>query len=387
MLTHRSLCVMRVAFVKDAVYPWEIGGAQKRNWEIARRLADRHDVHLFGMHYWDGPRKIERDGVTLHGVCEPRDLYTDGRRSIPQALYFTRHVLTSLLKHDFDVIDCQKSSLFPFFPTKVHAIARNSALVGMWTEIWGDYWYEYLGKKGLAGKTIERVAVRLPDVNIAISEFIADQMREVGRIDGISVVHNGVDYERIRGIEAADTSWDVIYAGRLSEHKNVDVLVDAVAAASDALDKDIDCGIIGNGPERERLERFSRETGAENCVEFLGFLEEEDDVIANMKSASVFVLPSEREGFPNTILEANACGVPVITVDAFNNGGRAIVEDGETGYVTDLRSNAIADRIVEIVSDQVLRARLGDAAREYGAAHDWDVIVDQTEEVYLNAAR
>jgi glycosyltransferase involved in cell wall biosynthesis len=295
--------------------------------------------------------------------------------------------LASLLKHDFDVIDCQKSSLFPLFPTKIHSVVRNSALVGMWTEIWGNYWYNYLGKKGLAGKAIERAAVQLPDVNIAISEFVANQMRDIGRTDGISVVHNGVDYDRIRDIKPADTGWDVLYAGRLSQHKNIDVLIDAVAAASDRLGEDIDCGIIGDGPERERLERYSRQSDLEVNIDFLGFLEEEVDVLANMKSASVFVLPSEREGFPNTILEANACGVPVITVNASKNGGRVIVKDGETGYVTDLASDAIANRIVEIMSDPDLRARLGDAAREYGAAHNWDAIVSQTEEVYLKTVR
>lgn len=57
---------MKLALIYDAVFPWEKGGAQKRVWELARRLADDHDVHLYGMHYWDGPVVIEREGVSIH---------------------------------------------------------------------------------------------------------------------------------------------------------------------------------------------------------------------------------------------------------------------------------------------------------------------------------
>src|SRR6056297_1579194 len=103
---------MKIAFVYDAVYPWEKGGAQKRIWELACRLAADHDVHLYGMHYWDGPATIEREGVTLHGVCEPKELYVNGRRSIPQALSFAANLAPALLGEEFDIIDCQE---FPYF--------------------------------------------------------------------------------------------------------------------------------------------------------------------------------------------------------------------------------------------------------------------------------
>jgi hypothetical protein len=51
---------MRICFVYDAVHPWEKGGAQKRVWELARRLANDHKVHFYGMHYWDGSETIEK---------------------------------------------------------------------------------------------------------------------------------------------------------------------------------------------------------------------------------------------------------------------------------------------------------------------------------------
>jgi len=376
---------MKIAFVYDCVFPWEKGGAQKRVWEVARRLADDHDVHHFGMHYWDGPAVIEREGVTLHGVCEPRDLHANGRRSIPQALSFAASVALPLLREEFDVVDCQEFPYFPCFSAKAHELVRDSTLVVTWYEVWDDYWYDYLGTKGVFGQLVERATLRLAGTIIPISEFIADDLRALGRTAGLEVVENGVDFEGVRAIPRADAHWDVIYVGRLAEHKNVDLLLDALAIASGRTDRHLTCGIIGDGPERERLERYADKIGVGDGVEFLGFVETDEEVIGNLKAASVFVLPSIREGFPNTILEANACGVPSIVVDHEENGSTAVVEDGVTGFVTDVSAEAIADRLVDCLTDDALLEDLSAGATEFGRNHDWDVIVRELENVYSSA--
>lgn len=376
---------MRIAFVYDAVYPWEKGGAQKRIWEMARRLADRHDVHLFGMHYWDGPPVIEREGVTLHGVCDPPELYVEGRRSITEALYFAAHATPPLFREEFDVVDCQEFPHFPVFPSKLHELVGKSTLFVTWYEVWDSYWYDYLGWKGVFGKLVERLTVRLPNRMIAISDYIKEDLRTIGRDDNVWVVPNGVDYYGLQEIPTADADWDVIYVGRLSEHKNVDVLLEAVATVSDHVDGEIRCGVIGDGPERDALESHTADLGVGDQIEFLGFIEDDEEVIANLKAADVFVLPSTREGFPNTILEANACGVPSIVVDHPENGATAVVEDGETGYITSVSAEAIADKITTILTDTEERESLSEGARAFGERHDWSVIVEQVEQLYSQA--
>ena len=373
---------MKVAFLYDAVYPWEKGGAQKRIWELARRLADTHDVHLYGMHYWDGPTVIEREGVTLHGVCEPQELYVEGRRSIPQAIYFALRALPALLREEFDIIDCQEFPYFPCFSAKVHELITSSTLVITWYEVWDDYWYEYLGRKGIFGKIIERTTLGLADTVIPISDYIARDLRDIGRIEGLETIENGVDFDRLQEIPTEDTDWDVIYVGRLSEHKNVDMLLEAIDSASSQLDTAVSCGIIGDGPEREQLEEYADKLDIDTHVDFLGFVEADEAVIGNIKAASVFVLPSTREGFPNTILEANACGVPTIVIDHEENGSTAVVEDGVTGFITEDSAEAIAEKLMRCLTDDALLAELSTGATAFGRAHDWDVIVDELEDVY-----
>lgn len=375
---------MKIGFIYDAVYPWEKGGAQKRVRELAIRLADDHEVHLFGMKYWDGPTRMKRDGIIYHGVCEPYKLYTHGRRSITQALKFAVALTGPLLREDLDIIDCQQFPYFPVFSSKAHEILQHSKLVVTWYEVWDDYWYEYLGWLGAGGKAVERITLKLTDTVIPISEYIASDLSEIGYSDELHVVENGVDFYALQEISPVEKDWDIVYFGRLSEHKRVEHLLEAVNKITGHLDRNLNVCIIGDGPERSSLEERARNLEILDQVEFLGFIEADEDVIANIKTASVFVLPSIREGFPNTILEANACGVPSIVVDHPENGSTAVVEDGKTGFIVNPTPDAIANKLIELLSDENLRESLSENAREYGRAHDWSEIVNDLEEVYLN---
>src|SRR5690348_18451910 len=97
----------KIAFVYDAIYPYVKGGGERRYYELAKRLAAKgYDVHLYGMKFWEGPNVMREGGLTLHGLCHARPLYTkSGRRSITQAVWFGLASL-KLLGARFDVIDC-----------------------------------------------------------------------------------------------------------------------------------------------------------------------------------------------------------------------------------------------------------------------------------------
>src|SRR4030043_614907 len=111
---------MKIAFVYDAIYPYVKGGVEKRVWELAVRLSCRgHEVHLFGMKFWQGEDIIISEGVILHGVCPAQKLYNNGRRTIWQALNFSIRLISPLLKEKFDIIDCQQFPYFSCFSAKL----------------------------------------------------------------------------------------------------------------------------------------------------------------------------------------------------------------------------------------------------------------------------
>jgi len=372
---------MKIAYIHDVIYPYVKGGAEKRVWETARRLAARgHEVHIFGMKYWDGDDVIEREGVHLHGVCNPLDLYVDGKRSIKTSLYFSWMLLWSF-KGDFDVVDAQQFPYFPCFCAKYSSWRRRVPLVITWHEVWGDYWREYLGWKGIFGKGIEKMTVRLPDKIIPVSERVRRDLLSMGvEREKMEVIPNGVDLEKIDSVEAGELTYDLVYAGRLSEHKRVDLLVEAVSLAREDI-PNIRCGVIGDGPEMERLRRLVEELQVEENVTFLGFLETDKDLIAGMKSSKIFVLPSTREGFGMSALEANACGLPVVTVRSDMNAASDLVEDGLNGFVCGPTPEEMAETILELLKGERYES-LSESSRRVAEKYDWSLVTDAMERAY-----
>jgi glycosyltransferase involved in cell wall biosynthesis len=370
---------MRIAYVYDAVYPWETGGVQKRVWELARRLAGNHDVHWYGLKYWDGPAVVTRDGVRLHGVMDPPEFYVNGRRSISEAIRYSARLVRPFLNERFDVIDCQEFPFFPAFSSKLQSIVRGATLVVTWHEVWDDYWDEYLGRTAVFGKAVERLTTLLPDEHVAVSERTRRDLDRLG-VPGAALVPNGIEMAEIESVTAADRTVDVLYAGRLIPEKNVDLLVRAVDELRQEM-PDLRCVIVGDGPERPRIASLVDDLGLESNVELPGTIADYEDVLALMKTAGVFVLPSQREGFGICALEALACGTPVVTNDHGRNAAQALVEDGVTG--------AVCTPDVEAVADGIRRARQLDTASACVASareYEWDRIADRTERLYRRVA-
>lgn len=376
---------MKIAYVHDVVYPYVKGGAEKRVWEIAKRLAARgHEVHIFGMKHWKGADLIEREGVYLHGVCDPLDLYVGGKRSIWAAIRFSWKLLWSL-KGDFDVIDSQQFPYLPCFSAKLFSTLKRTPLVITWHEVWDDYWEEYLGWMGIFGKAVERLAVHLPDRIIPVSQRVRRDLLSMGvESERMVVVPNGVDLEKIDSVEAREPTYDLVYAGRLSEHKRVDLLIKAVSIAKEEV-PDIRCAIIGDGPEMKRLGRLVKVLKIEDNVDFLGFLDTDEDLIAGMKSSRIFVLPSMREGFGMSALEANACGLPVVTVRSEMNAASDLVENGLNGQVVDPTPEGIAKAILELLKNERYIG-FSEPSRRVAERYDWSLVTEAIERSYGDLA-
>lgn len=383
---------MKVAFVYDAVYPWVKGGAEVRIHELGRRLSlQGHDVHLFGIKWWEGEDVLQYEGMTLHGVCKARSLYVNGRRSISEALVFSVRLFPALMKERFDLIDVSVFPYFSCFTVKVISILKKIPTIFTWHEVWGDYWYEYLGKKkGFFGLAIEVAVAKISKDNIAVSEWTKNRLESlVGTSKKIAVLPNGVDLELISEIKPAGKDYtgsqigkiyDIIFGGRLIKEKNVDILIKAVSL----LKKDgpeICCCIVGDGPERKALEKLTLELGLQENVKFEGF-QEYRALIGKIKASKVLVLPSSREGFGMVVIEAFACGVPVITVKEKYNAAQGLVEDGIDGFVVGLEEKEIAKAVKILTKNGSENRKASEAALNKAKKYDWDGIVEDTLLVY-----
>lgn len=365
------------------MYPWIKGGAEKRIYEIGTRLAASGDeVHLFGIKWWDGDDVIEYDGMMLHGVCAAQELYVNGRRSIREALVFSLKLVWHLSKERFDVIDVSVFPYFSCFSVKFVSVFRSTPVVFTWHEVWGDHWYEYMGRLGFFGKLVEQLVLVLSSNIVAVSEMTKKDLQSPGPAGkNIRLVPNGVDLKKISAVTPSDEACDVLFVGRLIREKNVDVLLEAVALVQKDI-PDIKCCIIGTGPEKEQLLELaaSCELLDEGNARFSGFMEY-DEMIARMKSSKVLVLPSSREGFGIVVVEAFACGVPVVTVAEAHNAATELVDE-VCGFVVELDARAIAGAVRKLLGDEELRCRMGKAAVEAGRDYEWDGIVHEMRELY-----
>lgn len=374
---------MKIALVYDAIYPYIKGGGEKRFYEIGKQLVQRgHQVHLYGMKFWNGTNIIEKEGLYLHGICREENLYTNGgRRSILQALYFGLCSLR-LIKEHFDVLDCCTFPYFSLFACKLVSIIKRKPLFATCHEVWGkDYWFEYMGWKGFIGCIVERFAFLLPDRIISVSSHTTNKLKnQLNSKKTIATIPNGIKSGMIKKVKGAKEESEVIFTGRLLKHKNVDVLIKSIHLVKKKI-PGIKCSIVGDGPEKESLEELTNKLQLKNNIKFYGFLEKQEDVFSLIKSSKVLVLPSTREGFGMVVIEANACGVPVITVNAKDNAAKELIKEGENGFVCLLDEKDISEKIIMILAN-IPDLKIKKNCINFAALYEWNRITDAIEKVY-----
>ena len=374
---------MRIAFAYDAIYPWVTGGAERRFHVLAQRLRERHDVHLVGWQWWDGPSTIERDGVTLHGVGRAPALYgDDGKRTVREAVAFSARLLPFLLRHRFDVIDCSATPYLPLYPAAVARRIRGGRLVVTWHEFWGSHWDEYLPHRRLVARlasALESGGRRVGDQVVAVSDFTARAMDMVDDTR-MAVASNGVDVEAIARAEPVPDGADLVFVGRLIDEKRVDLLLDAMRLLGDRGMRPR-CAIIGDGPQRPALEAHAARLGIAERVGFYGRVPE-SAVARHLRAARILVMPSMREGYGLAVAEGQAAGaVPVVVSSPFS-GATDLVDAGVDGVVVEATAAALANGIGALLADPAQLGRMSAAARETGAGRSWDAVADRMERIY-----
>jgi glycosyltransferase involved in cell wall biosynthesis len=171
-------------------------------------------------------------------------------------------------------------------------------------------------------------------VSRSVSEFSSQSIR-LSR-DKVSVIPNGVDAAAFADAVPAvlsqfsipSTASTLLFVGRLHPQKGLDELLGAMWELVEDDRRDVHLLIVGQGPERIRLEPQTRAGVLEKRVHWLG---QRRDVASLMKSATLLVLPSLWEGMPNVVLEAMAAGLPVVATKV--DGTAELITDGETGWL------------------------------------------------------
>ncbi len=331
--------------VYDMIYPFNVGGAEERNYLLAKELIRiGHEVHFFGAKLWKGKDIIVHDDIVMHGVYTSKGLYKKSKRTYIEPIIFALKLKKHLFKEDFDVVDCTAFPYFSVFTSKWFANAKKIPFVITWHEVWDDYWKGYVGFVAPFARWIERKVAKLTKTHISVSDRTKKRLLAINPNAKVDVVPNAIDFDLIDAIKPAKERFDLIYCGRLMPHKNVDYILKAVTILKHDF-SNVSCLIVGKGPEKERLLQLTKRLDIENNVTFKDFLPDQKDVYALMKSSKIFVSPSILEGFGIVVIEAMACGLPIIGVSHKWNAAEDVINENKAGFVVKLSAEAIAEKV------------------------------------------
>jgi glycosyltransferase involved in cell wall biosynthesis len=194
-------------------------------------------------------------------------------------------------------------------------------------------------------------------------------------------IPNGVDIKRFspgksKINERFKNKKIILYFGRLHYQKNVELLVRSFSLIKDKI-KDVKLIIVGTGNQYNKLKRM---TDNNQDIVMTGFVSDKE-LVEYMRAADVVVFPSRGENASFTIMEAMACGLPVVSSDVGN--AKKILGDDRGILMKDYTEKEIADICTRVISDEKLKKKIGMDARDYVVKnHSWDKISKQTEELY-----
>jgi len=351
-------------------YPPVGGGAATATEAIGEALADLgHRVVVLAGKFKHSPEVSESDGIVVHRIptwrmkIDRSDVFEMGLFLI-SGLMFTRSIIR---KHRiegsivFFSLPCGPLGLLSRWQCGVPYII---SLRG--GDVPGNEPSLNLLHRCLT--PIRRAVLNNATAIVANSDGLR-RMAEAADPFPVQVIPNGVDGDffipaQPSRVKNNSKPLRVLFAGRFQAQKNLVFLLRELARLSPGT---FELHLVGDGPDRRSLERLAKQLGIGTLITWHGWLSR-TEIRAAYQAADCLVNPSVYEGMPNVVLEAMACGLPVVASRV--PGNEELVIDGETGFLFDVEEPAALTSAVMRLRDENLRRRMGQSARNR-AANFW----------------
>jgi glycosyltransferase involved in cell wall biosynthesis len=343
-------------------YKW--GGGPDKTILLSAQRHDRSRVEVVVAyirdvrdHEFSIGEKARAKGLSFYEIEERGKLDLRVLRAIKEIVF--RHDINIIHAHDY------KSDLFAYLvkwllPKRVAVMSTAHAWV-------------MVGFKGEIYRRLDLSLMRRFDHLIAVSHATKGEMVNAGiPANVVSVIHNSIDTDawspkRLSGTFREELglgrAFPVIgYVGRIMPEKGLETWLRAAALVTQRMPQ-ARFVLVGEGKDNVtlgELKRLANQLGIADRIYFPGY---RSDLLSVYSAFDLFLLSSRREGLPNSILEAMAMGVPVVTTDVA--GAKEVVLDGETGYVLPQGDvGGIAHALTTLAENERLRNRVSQTARD-----------------------
>ncbi|RGF38233.1 glycosyltransferase family 4 protein [Roseburia sp. AF42-8] len=190
------------------------------------------------------------------------------------------------------------------------------------------------------------------DALIANSQGLKDMALDFYNKKPFDVIPNGVDTEVFYpSVKEESDEFKILFVSRLIERKGLQFIIPQLKKIQDSTKKSVKLIVVGDGPYRETLERIAEENHVSDMVEFVG-QKGKEEIVPFYQNADLFILPSSKEGMPNVVLEAMACGLPIIMTPC--EGSAELI--CENGYKAERKE--FADYIIKLIGDNEMRKEM-----------------------------
>lgn len=212
----------------------------------------------------------------------------------------------------------------------------------------------------------------------APSRTLLQEMIHYGVDKPCEFVNNPIDLDQFRVLSSPKKKASLVYAGRLAPEKKLDVLIGAMPLIREKI-PEVNLRVAGHGPEQERLKKLAQQLSVADSVTFLGTLSK-PALVELYNQSELFVTSSTSENQPLTLLQAFACGIPAVGVNARGLSEHILSSCGKVVEPDSI--NLLAEAIIDLLHNPSLREEMGKNALEYVKQFQAGAVVQKWEQVY-----
>lgn len=371
---------MKIGLFTDGYFP-QINGVATSVEELKSSLSDRdHNVYVIAPQF---PKFKDKDKKVFR--LKSFRLYRNPELRL--SYMFPDRIFQKVLKIDFDIIHGFSGGAIPSLGLAL-AKFRKVPYVFTYNTRLNHYTHYFLGGKVIRPRAVEKIVelyCNVCDYVVAPADYVKEELIEFGVKKPIIVIPNGVDTKKFKpeksgylknklGLNENDKI--VIYVGRLAKEKSVDFLIKSFAFIKNPNTYFV---IVGDGPERKNLEKLIKKLNLDKKIILLGFVEHA--MLSQIyNSADVFVFGSQTETQGLVVMEAMACGLPVITVK--DKVFEQFIENGVDGFIVEKNNKEFADKLKEILTDKNLSEQISKNASIKAQQFSLEEIAKKFESLY-----